>query len=154
MSDTRTACYWALRGAWFQFPMMFVWFFRGLHYNLEGGFSLTMSSLIAALGFVLMGITLVRIYTFNRKSRQLITSDVFALTRHPMYHGMFIADAAAFLTTDLTNIFFWMTWLVFTALLLVAGWHQEKETLARWGGEAEEYYEKTPRFIFEWLWNK
>lgn len=97
---------------------------------------------------------MLRIYApFEKdKPRRLITSDVFAITRHPMYHGMFFADAALFFTKDISSVYFWMSWVLFMALLFAAGWHQEKETLARWEKEAEVYYKRTPRFFFEWIW--
>ncbi len=83
-------------------------------------------------------------------ARELITSNVFLLTCHPMYHGMVIAAANSFFVSDLHQPIFWLNWAIFFSLLLTAGWFQEKETLARWGNEAEVYYFKTPRYIFEW----
>ncbi|MEX0917571.1 MAG: hypothetical protein WDZ93_00255 [Candidatus Paceibacterota bacterium] len=135
---------------WFQFPMIFLWFLRGSYYSpLE--FRMSISGVVAFVGFTLMLVSMVRIYKLGTK-KQLITSDIFALTRHPMYHGMFIADAATFLVADLSDPLFWISWLIFVGLLLTAGWYQERETLARWGEEAGRYYARTPRFIFGWLW--
>jgi len=131
--------------------MIVLWGSRGSYYNLSFDVRTMFGGIVLTVGFTLMVVSMVRIYTLNR-ARRLVTSDIFAITRHPMYHGMFIADAANFFIAELTDPFFWISWFVFVLLLFIAGWCQEKETLARWGEEAERYYDKTPRFIFGWLW--
>jgi protein-S-isoprenylcysteine O-methyltransferase Ste14 len=149
---------YALAGTRFQLPMIFLWGFRGFYtktHNLELSLSnirqdLAATSLIAWLGFTIMGVCMIRIY--RNKTGKLITSDLFALTRHPMYHGMYLADVALFWEADLSNISFWVSWIIFTGLIFTAGWYQEKETLARWGEDARKYYDRAPRFIFEWIW--
>lgn len=141
---------WNLRGKWFQFPMILVWVLRGSYYMSFGSW-MSLGEIVAVAGFVLMVVSMARIYALNREKR-LITSDIFALTRHPMYHGMFLADVATFFVVDLNDPGFWASWIIFVGLLFAAGWYQEKETLARWGEEAERYYARTPRFIFGWLW--
>lgn len=134
--------------------MMILWGLRGYHYTSVAELRFTLGNILAIIGCTLMVVSMLRIYTFNR-SKRLVTSDIFALTRHPMYHGMFIADAATFFyITEFADPLFWASWLAFVALLVAAGWHQEKETLTRWGIEAESYYAKTPRFIFGWLFKR
>lgn len=140
------------RGAWFQFPLILLWMARFVFFNATSSSEDFVGASISTAGLLIMIICLFRIYPLNRKRSVLITSDIFRLTRHPMYHGMFLADAGSFFATDVTNPLFWFSWIVFVFLLFTAGWFQEKETLARWGVEAELYYAKTPRFIFEWLW--
>ena len=140
--------------------MILLWGFRGLYTNnqpLDFSFAgmtkdLGETNFVALVGFVIMAVCMTRIY-FN-KTGALITKDMFALTRHPMYHGMYLVDLALFFEADLKSIWFWVSWVIFTLLILTAGWYQEKETLARWGEEAQQYYRRTPRFIFEWLWFK
>jgi len=159
------ARHYMLRGAWFQAPMIFLWGYRGLFIFPEGWsfdwhfslslFTPTFGGVLASTGMLVTTICLVRIYSslLNREDRTLITTDLFALTRHPMYHGMFLADLALFFQgPDFHSVMWWLSSVVFWVLLCTAGWFQEKETLARWGAEAEQYYARTPRFIFEWLW--
>jgi protein-S-isoprenylcysteine O-methyltransferase Ste14 len=142
----------ARRGAWFQGPMIILWLLRGLMYSPTGPFSThIIATILTYVGFTTMMIAMARIYLFN-KSRTLITSDMFTVTRHPMYHGMYLADLALFFAADLHDPWFWISWIAFTILIFGAAWFQEQETLARWGKEAREYYARTPRFAFEWLW--
>ena len=169
MPDSDQTKKWLSRGAIFQFPMIILWGLRGLFFmgvadfswenvfefdmlNMSDGFQA--NEILMPVGFVLMIICMQRIYAPKPKGgdRKLITSDVFAITRHPMYHGMYLVDLGLFFMADLSDPIFWASWVVFTFLIFAAGWHQEKETLARWGEEAERYYHRTPRFAFEWLW--
>jgi len=142
------------RGAFFQIPMIFLWGIRGFWFTDQAA-SATLPFLIKGIGFVLMGVALMRLYPLKRKSEgsaALITTDMFAVTRHPMYHAMYLIDMILFFSpANWANPWFWVTWLVFTFLIFTAGWFQEKETLARWGSEAEAYYSKTPRFVFGWF---
>ncbi len=146
------------RGAMFQLPMILLW---GIIPGYVGGFKwdkmvnfgmkLDWASGVHLVGILIMVTSMVRIYR-NPSEARLITTDLFALTRHPMYHGMFIALCATFFYADLRDPIFWSLWALFMVLILTAGRFQEKETLARWGKEAEDYYARTPRFVFEWLW--
>lgn len=142
-------------GGFFQFPMLVLWGLRGVLFSswMVGSES-SIGETLQVAGLLLMGICMIRIYLLKQKkgARKLVTSDVFTVTRHPMYHGMFVADLAHFFRADLTDPLFWVTWVAFVFLILGAGWFQEKETLARWGEQAVAYYRRTPRFVFEWLW--
>lgn len=151
------------QGAFFQINMLLFWFLHGTDPEiLNSSFHdlvftvppLSLPFVVRMSGFVLMVYCMVRIYLFHQRptKRHLITTDVFALTRHPMYHGIFLADIASFWQTDVDTVGFWAIWAVFVGCLLAAGWFQEKETLARWGDEARQYYARTPRFIWQWLW--
>ncbi len=160
MDTQNQARHFAICGGWFQLPMILTWGARGMYYLASAGLdSMTLStshltgiqSTLTFVGFSIMLICMARIY-WPRSKRKLITSDIFALTRHPMYHGMFIADTALFFLPSAHGLLFWASWIVFSALLMTAAWYQEQETLARWPKETAEYYSHTPRFIFEWLW--
>ncbi len=163
MNPHKESVKWRLYGGIFQMPMIIVWAARGIIFSV-GTTELTWKELftpninfssgdaLQLVGLGLMCVCMVRIYKQPKDTRNLITTDVFTLTRHPMYHGMFIADFAHFFTADLTRPLFWISWILFTFLLLAAGWFQEKETLARWQKDAEKYYAATPRFAFEWIW--
>ena len=150
---------YGLKGARYQLPMIFLFVFRtlqadGFRFSLMPSFSfdLSVGGVIEATGLLIMAIAMVRIYWNISVKGPLITTGMFAVTRHPMYHGMFIADLADFFRVGLGDPFFWGTWIAFVGLLLTAGWYQEQETLARWGEQAGRYYARTPRFAFEWLW--
>ncbi|MEY2665532.1 MAG: hypothetical protein RLZZ480_637 [Candidatus Parcubacteria bacterium] len=156
--DTEDSRKYAVAGARFQLPMILLWGLRGIPIELNRltlvfnnpTQEFTKASLLSMAGYIIMGTCMVRIY--HNKTGSLLTKDLFALTRHPMYHGMYLVDLALFFKSDLSSMWFWISWVVFTILIFAAGWYQEKETLARWGDEAKRYYERTPRFIFEWLW--
>jgi protein-S-isoprenylcysteine O-methyltransferase Ste14 len=154
----REAALWNLRGAVFQFPMILIWacmpaYVHGIHWDslLGSTIRFDFSGLMQAIGLSITAFCMFRIYR-GQRTPELITVDVFALTRHPMYHGMFIANASLFFEADLRDPLFWIMWALYTGCTLTAGWSQEKETLARWPDEAAAYYQRTPRFIFEWLW--
>ena len=141
-------------GAFYQFLMIAVWALRGFWFSPASEHTnlFSLRTVLFAVGSGIMVTTMLRIYVFNSQN-VLLTSDLFAVTRHPMYHGMFLADLALFLVgNNVADPVFWVNWVAFVALMCGAGWHQEQETLARWGSAARDYYARTPRFVFEWLW--
>ncbi len=145
-------------GAFFQMPMVLVWGFipaYALDFDIQRmlkfGFTLTWDSALQNVGLTIMIVSMLQIYLRKEKDR-LLTTGLFSLTRHPMYHGMFVASLASFFHANLSDAIFWLLWIVYVILTLIAGWFQEQETLARWGAEARIYYDRTPRFIFEWPW--
>jgi protein-S-isoprenylcysteine O-methyltransferase Ste14 len=165
MAPKAPAKRYVIHGAFFQLPMILLWgvrmsipyMERGIEWETLMQFSahelMSPGFIVQMAGLGLMSVSMMRIYRHaSRDGKALITSDVFAITRHPMYHGMFLADASVFFLADLANPWFWVSWALFAFLMLMAGWYQEKETLVRWGSEAEAYYRRTPRFVFEWLW--
>lgn len=81
--------------------------------------------------------------------RHLITTGPFKYTRHPMYTGIFLMSLEYWLprpaSSDTT---FYLLQAMFMVTLVVAGWFQEQETLARYGEDAEIYYRRTPRIFF------
>lgn len=159
MQNQTTVRRYVLLGFPFQCVMLMLLFSRAMMvFDFADPFRLevSISSFVALGGALFVGITMIRIYrqANNFKSGKLIVTDVFSLTRHPMYHGLFVFDFGHFFNqaANLASPMFWLTWVGFVSLLCIAGWCQEKETLARFGDEAKEYYARTPRFIFEWLW--
>ena len=80
---------------------------------------------------------------------KLLTDGLFKYTRHPMYTGIMLIDTQYWLPNQVsTEPLFYILQFTFVVTLCAAGWFQEKETLARYGVEAEKYYKKTPRIIF------
>ena len=147
------------RGTLFQLPMIILWallpaYVLGFEWYrmIRFGFTLTWDSVFEVVGLGMMLGSMLQIYTGSRDNRHLVKTNLFRLTRHPMYHGMFIAACGSFFHADLRDPIFWSIFISFTVLILIAGRYQEKETLARWGDEARIYYDNTPRFIFEWPW--
>lgn len=144
------------QGALFQLPMIALWMLRWYLYHQSKIEQATSQHIVYSyvqyVGIAIMAVSFVRLYVLRAVQTKLITTDLFAITRHPMYHGMFIADASLFFAHHLHEPVFWTSWLIFVFLLFVAGWYQEKETLARWGDHAQAYYKRSPRFVFEWIW--
>lgn len=79
----------------------------------------------------------------------LVTSGIFRITRHPMYTGFAILGTAIWYpTSQVEHSDYWISLAAFATGIIVAGWLQERETIARFGKEAVEYYRKTPRIAF------
>ena len=86
------------------------------------------------------------------KKDTLSTTGPSRIVRHPIYHAFFFIDATHFFYTNLANIMFWLSWVLFVALMVVLCITEERFVLAKFGGSARSYYARTPRFLFEWLW--
>jgi protein-S-isoprenylcysteine O-methyltransferase Ste14 len=154
MDDKTAAKYWALKGMPFQFGMMTAFTIRSfliykpalaqIPYAVEG-FAITLAHVASMLIFLYM-LYLLYGSPLKRRARRLITSGPFTYTRHPMYTALAMVDItlwpyAAFDTA------FYITGIAFYACMLAAAWCQERETLARFGPEAESYYARTPRLF-------
>ncbi len=89
------------------------------------------------------------LYVRRGRTTGLITTGPFKYTRHPMYTGLFLMNLSWWipLPTSADTLFYTLQ-AVFLCTLIIAGWFQEKETLARFGAEAEAYYRRTPRLFF------
>lgn len=87
----------------------------------------------------------------NRKKKGLITYGCFRYTRHPMYTCIALNGAYLWWPVNDTylTVGYWASFISFYTFVVITGYLQEKETLARFGAEAEEYYRRTPRvFLF------
>lgn len=105
------------------------------------------------MGLVLFGYCLITLYTKNRRTVRLVTTGVFKYTRHPMYTGFVLMDMIFWLPSpvSVSPLFLGLQTTFFLSLITAARW-QEQETLARFGKDAEEYYEKTPRLFILYPW--
>ncbi len=85
----------------------------------------------------------------TRPRPALLTTGPFKYTRHPMYTGLFLMALDLWVPgpASLDWPFFMLSGL-FLVCMVIAGYYQEQETLARFGEEAAEYYKRTPRFFF------
>jgi protein-S-isoprenylcysteine O-methyltransferase Ste14 len=99
-------------------------------------------------GFVLAVHCLHVLYLQGKRRTTLLTTGVFKYTRHPMYTGLLMMDLVYWIPRPVSShALFYGLQTTFVLTLLAAGWFQERETLARFGAEAEEYYARTPRLI-------
>jgi protein-S-isoprenylcysteine O-methyltransferase Ste14 len=136
------------RGAPFQLAAISIFLFRRYYYWPQT------SSLVVALfigvatvcGLVIFTWCLYLLYVRHQAKTALITSGVFKYTRHPMYTAFVLMDVASFFTPH--NSDFITSTILFYGFLGVAAYFQEKETLARFGQAAVEYYRRTPRLFF------
>jgi protein-S-isoprenylcysteine O-methyltransferase Ste14 len=84
-----------------------------------------------------------------RTTEKLITDGPFRYTRHPLYTGLVFMDLAYFIPLPASKeIEFFFLQGTFFATMFAAAWFNEKETLMKFGKEAEAYYARTPRLFF------
>lgn len=89
------------------------------------------------------------LYTKQARTKELITDGLFKYTRHPMYTGFLLMAIDVGKNLNPQSIIHTIAFSTFLMTLFAAGYAQERETLARFGEEAIEYYKKTPRiFLF------
>ncbi len=86
------------------------------------------------------------------KKDTLSTTGPCRVVRHPIYHAFFFIDATHFFYINPANILFWVSWVLFAALVVALCIAEERFVLAKFGDSARSYYARTPRFLFEWLW--
>lgn len=132
----------------FKFMLVGSYVFHALyHWSTEKDLPYVVS-FIGEAGFIIFGYYIFRLYMIPRKG--LITSGLFRYTRHPMYTGILLMGLERWWPTSAESLVEYLTTLaLFLVGVFVAGYLQEKETLARFGDEAVEYYRKTPRcFLF------
>lgn len=113
--------------------------------------------LIADVGISLCLWCLFKIY--YQKPKKILTTGVFRYTRHPMYTGMLLMGVHLWWPQPTPlGVLYWVTLCMYVGGIFTAGYFQEKETLARFGKDAEDYYKKTPRLFllypFMRIWKK
>jgi protein-S-isoprenylcysteine O-methyltransferase Ste14 len=97
-------------------------------------------------GLTLFGYCLYVLYVGRKAGKRLETTGVFKYTRHPMYTALVLLDSSAFFGTY--SLLLLLSTILFYTTFVVAAYYQEQETLARFGKEAEAYYQRTPRLFF------
>lgn len=100
---------------------------------------------VSNVGFLLFGYCLIKLYV--ERPKHLLTNGVFRFTRHPMYTGFLIMSLSQWWPGYPLTIGYWVSLSLFLIGMIVAGYFQEKETIAKFGAEAEEYYRRTPRLF-------
>jgi len=132
-----------------QFTMMLLYMSQLFLFEWTGG-----DTYYVWISHIGLGLFMYCLFTLYGKDKarlnNLITGGVFRFTRHPMYTGLFMMNLAFWLPEPAsTEWYFFVLQALFLTCLVAAGWFQEKETLYRFGDEAQEYYRKTPRiFLF------
>ena len=136
------------RGAPFQLAAIAIFLFRRYYYWPQTS-SVVVALFIGATticGLAVFSWCLYLLYVRHQAKTSLITGGVFKYTRHPMYTAFVLMDVASFFTPS--NSDFITSTILFYGFLVVAAYFQEKETLARFGQTAVEYYRRTPRLFF------
>ena len=107
--------------------------------------------IVGFIGAALFVWCLWALYIKAKRITGLITSGPFRFTRHPMYIGLLLMMLGISLPVPHPKTdWFYVSVSVFAVSMLIAGWCQEKETLARFGDEARSYYARTKRIPFIW----
>jgi len=135
---------YAWRGAPFQALLCISFMSRCLALDLH--YVPVFIRVVSWFGMIIFGYCLFTLYIRKHAINGLVTTGIFHYTRHPMYTGAFLMDLPHFFPP--VNAFWIISAILFYSGLFIAGYFQEKETLSRFGEEAEEYYSKTPRFFF------
>jgi protein-S-isoprenylcysteine O-methyltransferase Ste14 len=86
------------------------------------------------------------------EEKKLSIEGFYRLTRHPIYHLFFADNICLVFATSLNAPWFWALEAMFIICLIITCVLEERVVRAEWGLEAERYYARTPRFIFEWIW--
>lgn len=139
---------WALRGAVFQLAMFgcyglnLYWF----PFLLSQGSNPLMY--LHLLGFLLFTWCLYVLYIRHHALTGLLVTGPFRLTRHPMYFGLLLMDTASWTHQPVHTPLFYGLQAGFLLALVIAGYCQERETVARFGDPAIAYYNRTPRIPF------
>lgn len=150
MKDGTQATVFAHAGRPFQLALIATFIYRTLFDLFQQDVPILIS--IAGLsGAILFAWCLYVLYYRRDGQKKLLTHGVFRYTRHPMYTGVILMDLRNWFVPSY-NAMFWISTAVLYVSLAVAGYLQERETLARFGAEAENYYKRTPRFFFLYPW--
>lgn len=103
-------------------------------------------TVIGLVGMVIFGWCLYNLYFQRRRLNGLITTGVFKYTRHPMYTGLVMMDMKSWFVQEYSP-YLLTSAVVFYLSVLIAAYFQEKETTARFGDSAVNYYKATPRLF-------
>ncbi len=134
-------------GTLFQLPMIGI--YLTIIYLYEPLVKVSPWIWLSHAGFVLFCYCLVHLYVMRKRDNQLIVTGPFRYTRHPMYTGIMLMNLQFWLPFPVSFApSFIFIQLAFVGCLIMAAYFQEKETVARFGKIAEEYYERTPRLFF------
>ncbi len=91
-------------------------------------------------------------YCFRRNGG-LVTCGIYRFTRHPIYHGFFLADLSYWLRLPSISDAAWLFYIaqaIFVACLVACAYFEEREVLEKYGNAAVEYYKSTPRLIIQY----
>jgi protein-S-isoprenylcysteine O-methyltransferase Ste14 len=78
----------------------------------------------------------------------IVRHGIYGRMRHPRYTGSLLAVVGACLLAGKTAM--WVIAAVWTALMLLVVWFEERELRARFGVEYDEYARQVPRFVPAW----
>ncbi len=151
---TDMARHYKKKGVPFQIMLVCSYFYQiGAASFMQDAQHPAVSLTIGAIGIAIFTYCLFRVY--YRKTKTLITNDLYRFTRHPMYTGALLMGMDIWWPTKMVHDFqyplytigYWLSLTLFLVGILRAGYLQEQETLARFGEEAERYYKRTPRLF-------
>ena len=136
---------YALRGFLFQMVLITTFLARTLIFSKLANPPVVVS-MIDFIGMGIFGWCFYDLYVRRHRLTGLITTGVFKYTRHPMYTGLFLMDLQFWFVKEYGPFFLLSTILLYSSII-IAAYFQERETVARFGDEAVNYYRKTPRLF-------
>ena len=131
-----------LAGGFFQAGLISSFLYRTYFFMSPAPFMITALDIF---GMLIFGHCLYRLYFCSARTKTLLTNGLFKYTRHPMYTGAVLMDLRFWF--GMWSPEFLVSALAFYISLTAAAYFQEKETLSRFGKDAETYYAKTPRLF-------
>lgn len=98
--------------------------------------------------FIIFAFIMFDLYILNARNTKLRTSGPFTLSRHPVYVCLFMISFSYWFADTQNIIPILILQIILWTALIVASLIQEKVILQKYREAAEEYYKKTPRFLF------
>lgn len=149
----RSALFYKLLGSPFQLIFVISFVYRSVSLRHISDTTPFAVKIVNLGGMILFVYCLKRIYI--KRPQGLMTDGAFRYTRHPMYTGILMMAVRLWWPTHQED------WLMYFGSLgqflfgvFVAGYMQEKETIARFGQDCLDYYARTPRLFLLYPFRK
>jgi protein-S-isoprenylcysteine O-methyltransferase Ste14 len=98
--------------------------------------------------FAIFAFVMFDLYILNSRNNKLKTTGAFRFSRHPVYVCLFMISLSYWFANTESLIPIIILQVILWTGLVIASLVQEKVILDKYGKSAENYYTKTPRFLF------
>jgi protein-S-isoprenylcysteine O-methyltransferase Ste14 len=98
--------------------------------------------------FAIFAIVMFDLYFLNSRNNKLKTTGPFKFSRHPVYVCLFMISLSYWFAESNSLVPIIILQIILWSGLVIASLVQEKVILEKYGKSAQDYYSKTPRFLF------